>query len=485
MLVFGLPVQKFSIEELPFGSTESFDLHFHMIRLVRGPMNEKQIRVADLLLDTSNYRTGKQDDQRAAIGALIEEQKSKLVKLAQDIIENGLSPLETILVTPSPDDNKRFIVIEGNRRVASMKLVNQPDLAAETTWHNAFKRLHKLLPGQVPKSIRCIVAPSKEEAFIWIQRRHDVGLKGAGLESWSTIAQYRANAARGRSAPEFDVLEFTLTHGDLDADVAERVTGQDFPITNLKRLIDSAYVSDQLELDRGEKYLTTTANKKWVLTVLREFVTAIAREEFNGKQFSVKDIYTAADQRKFFGKLLKHHPKPSKSTRRWAVNAETSVAGTERAALKKRKPNKPTNERKRLVPSSTPVRPPTGRANDIFHELRRLEVENYRNSVSILLRVFLEFSIEAYMARRPITGLSKGDKLNKKLLEVARHMEANSIMDSKALHAVRKASSDPNSLFSTMTLNAYVHNSNFYPSASELKTSWDNLEPFIEKLWHA
>jgi len=33
-------------------------------------------------------------------------------------------------------------------------------------------------------------------------------------------------------------------------------------------------------------------------------------------------------------------------------------------------------------------------------------------------------------------------------------------------------------------LNAYVHNQNFYPSASELKTSWDNLEPFIEKLWH-
>jgi hypothetical protein len=103
-------------------------------------------------------------------------------------------------------------------------------------------------------------------------------------------------------------------------------------------------------------------------------------------------------------------------------------------------------------------------------------------AVSVLFRVFLEFSVEAYMSRRSVHG--SADKLSKKLQVVAQHMESNGIMDKKALHAVRKAASDPNSLLSTVTLNAYVHNVHFYPSASELKTSWDNLEPFIEKLWH-
>src|SRR5580698_4801042 len=106
-------------------------------------MKQRQIRITDLQLDTGNYRTGKQDDQREAIHALIAEQKNKLVRLAQDIIENGLSPLETILVTPVPDDKNRFVVVEGNRRVAAIKLATQPDLSADTTWHNAFKRLHK------------------------------------------------------------------------------------------------------------------------------------------------------------------------------------------------------------------------------------------------------------------------------------------------------------------------------------------------------
>jgi hypothetical protein len=447
-------------------------------------MKTKEIRVTDLQLDTTNYRTGKQNDQRDAIRALIEEQKNKLVNIARDIMEYGLSPLETILVVPVPDEKSRFTVVEGNRRVAAMKLVNQPDLAADTTWHNAFKRLHKSAPGQVPKKVRCAIAKSKEEAFLWIQRRHDTGLKGAGLESWSTIAQYRAHAAQGRSAPEFDALEFTLAHGKLDPDVEERVNGQDFPITNLKRLLDSSYVTEQLELDRGETYLSTTANKKWVLSMLREFVTIISREEHDGQKFSVKDIYDLPAQKKFFNKIESKHPKPSKSTRRWTINADTSVAEAERSSQKKKKPHRPTSERKRLVPNNTDVRPPIGRANDILHELRRLEVEQYRNAVSVLFRVFLEFSVEAYMDRRSVTSVTLNDSLKDKIKGVAKHMQTNGIMDKKALLAANKAANDPTSMFSTVQLNAYVHNQKFYPSASELKTSWDNLEPFIVKLWH-
>ncbi|MGH9684376.1 MAG: ParB/Srx family N-terminal domain-containing protein [Candidatus Acidiferrales bacterium] len=448
-------------------------------------MKEKEIRVTDILLDTGNYRTGKQDDQREAIKALIEEQKHKLVNLAKDIIENGLSPLETVMVYAVPGETNRFIVVEGNRRIAAIKLATQPDLAADTTWHNAFKRLHKLLPGQVPKKILCKVASSKEEAFPWIQRRHDTGLKGAGLEPWSTIATYRAHAAQGKSAPEYDTLEFVLTRGQLDADVEERIMGQDFPITNLKRLVDSAYVSEQLELDRGDPSLTSTANKKWVLAVLRDFVTTISREAHeDGKPFAVKDIYDANDQKKFFTKIVHKHPKPAKGAKRWAINANTSVSDTERGKPIRKKPNRPTSERKKLVPRNTNVLPPMGRANDILHELRRYEVETCRNAVSVLFRVFLEFSVEAYVTRRAVLRVTSADTLAKKLQAVIQHMEDNGIMTKKDLTSANKAANDPHSMFSTVQLNAYVHNVNFYPSASELKTSWDNLEPFIEKLWH-
>jgi len=102
-------------------------------------MKTKELRVTDILLDAGNYRTGKQDDQRKAIKALIEEQKGKLVVLARNIIENGLSPLETVMVYAVPGEKNRYVVIEGNRRMAM-----QPELAAETTWHKAFQKVHKL-----------------------------------------------------------------------------------------------------------------------------------------------------------------------------------------------------------------------------------------------------------------------------------------------------------------------------------------------------
>jgi hypothetical protein len=337
----------------------------------------------------------------------------------------------------------------------------------------------------MPKKITCKVAPSKEEAYPWIQRRHDTGLKGAGLEPWSTIASYRAHAAQGKSAPEYDALEFVLTHGQLDADVQDRVMGQDFPITNLKRLVDSAYVSEQLELDKGDPALTTTASKKWVLAMLRDLVTIISREEYEDhKPFAVKDIYDANDMKKFFNKLVTKHPKPARKTKRWAINANTNLSDTERERQKRKKPKRPTSERKKLIPKNTEVLPPMGRANDILHELRRLEVEQFRNAVSVLFRVFLEFSVEEYMTRRAVLGVTTADSLAKKLRAVTKHMEDNAIMTKKDLTSANKAANDPHSMFSTVQLNAYVHNQNFYPSSSDLKTSWDNLEPFIVKLWH-
>jgi hypothetical protein len=54
----------------------------------------REVPVDSILLDTENYRTGKQSDQRAAIAAMIHDQSEKLVRLAEDISQNGLSPIQ-------------------------------------------------------------------------------------------------------------------------------------------------------------------------------------------------------------------------------------------------------------------------------------------------------------------------------------------------------------------------------------------------------
>jgi len=75
-----------------------------------------EIDVVDLQLDPENYRTGPQPGQHEAIQAMIDEQGEKIVELAEDVLSNGLSPIELLAVCPT-DDPGKFRVVEGNRRL--------------------------------------------------------------------------------------------------------------------------------------------------------------------------------------------------------------------------------------------------------------------------------------------------------------------------------------------------------------------------------
>ncbi len=448
---------------------------------------EKHFKLADLDLDLANYRVNKQQSQREATLALISEQGQKLVALAEDILDNGLNPIDRLMVAPAAYDATKHTVIEGNRRIAALKLVLEPDVALDTAVHNGFRRLNKR-KAEVPSEVTAYVVPTKEHGYLWIQRKHDIGLKGAGTESWTRIARLRAYAARGSSAPIVDVLEFVTAHDGLTEEAQERVFGHNFSISNLERLLNSKYVRTQLQLKPGPRYLASTADKRWVLRVLREMVETVALEEFDGEKFTVDRIKTAELQKQFFDEIVERYPKPNRGSREWQICATTEMPddpGPKKGVKQRKRLHGKTTDRNRLIPSKCAVRPSTGRANDIFTELRKLELSAYRNAVAILLRVFLEFSVEEYMRRNKVMAVTPKDELKRKLQEVATDMENNSVMSRKELHGIRKAASDPNSIVSTVTLNAYVHNSKFYPSVDDLRTSWDNLEPFIEKLWSA
>ncbi|MBQ4796774.1 hypothetical protein F9U41_22395, partial [Pectobacterium versatile] len=82
----------------------------------------KRININDLMLDVQNSRFGDNvDGQREAIKVMVENQGQKIVKLAKDIAENGVDPSERMIVVESDDEEKGFIVKEGNRRVTALK----------------------------------------------------------------------------------------------------------------------------------------------------------------------------------------------------------------------------------------------------------------------------------------------------------------------------------------------------------------------------
>jgi len=450
-------------------------------------IERKLISIYDLSMDTANYRIGKQDSQKAAHEAIINEQGKKLVTLAEDIIKYGLSPFDLPMVAPSANQGKMYVIIEGNRRYTAIKFVLEPDLAQGTELHAAFKKLHRSYANTIPTQLFCVVVPDKQTGLIWIQRKHDKGLRGAGTEEWTAIAKERADADQGKPTPTKDALDFVESNVLLDEAIKKKIAGSKFPITNLSRLLGTAHIRQALGITIQDGKLISTADTAWILNILKEMVVAIATEKFEGGDFNESKIDKVEQREAFANRLIEKYPRPAVTENPWVIEKGTSVSNARQKAQPLLKPKLrntlTTNDRSKLFPRGYKLKLPDGKVNNIFHELRTLNVEDYANAIAILFRVFIEFSVDSYLAKIGVNLAPGKDTLLNKMKEVASHMKTNKIMNEKELKPINAALADVNSLVSPNTLNAYVHNPSFNPDPNNLKRTWDNLQLFIERMW--
>lgn len=147
-------------------------------------MEYKNVRTSQTLLDPENPRLpdGTSND-REAINRLLAEGYSQMLALARDLAERGEgNPTELPIVIK---DGSKFVVLEGNRRFAVLKLLGDPKLADDKTHQAAFERIKKN-GGTPPKFLYCAVAKDREEADPWLTLRHTGANDGIGVRVWSS-----------------------------------------------------------------------------------------------------------------------------------------------------------------------------------------------------------------------------------------------------------------------------------------------------------
>lgn len=160
-------------------------------------MEYKTIRPSQALLDPENPRLpdGTAND-REAINRLLAEGYGQLLALARDLIGRGeANPTELPIVIK---DGTKFVVLEGNRRFAALKLLGDPRLADVPVQQAAFERLKKS-GKQPPKSIYSAVFKDRESADHWITLRHTGANDGVGVRGWS--AEQNARHRKRMKAP--------------------------------------------------------------------------------------------------------------------------------------------------------------------------------------------------------------------------------------------------------------------------------------------
>lgn len=133
--------------------------------------------VEDLYLDPNNPRLGRENSkQQLSQGKILElMQDWELDELATSFIESGFWPQEALIVVQEKiGAREQLVVVEGNRRLAALKLLSRPP-ATSKKWQELAKeaKRHPKLFTKIPY----FVADSRDDIASYLGFRHVTGIK--------------------------------------------------------------------------------------------------------------------------------------------------------------------------------------------------------------------------------------------------------------------------------------------------------------------
>jgi hypothetical protein len=429
---------------------------------------------ADLLIDEQNPRISEPNaGQHKALQVLAEHLGTKLQTLAADIVSNGLDPSNMPIVMSVAGTPLRYVVLEGNRRLAALRALENPESLVGAVSSQVLKQIRALsrsYQDNPVETIPCAVMNNREEARHWIELRHTGENAGAGIVPWGSDEAARFRARTGAPEIHSQALDFLQRRGDLSPDVRRNV-----PATSLKRLMETPDVRAKLgvELQKGMLHLLADESRiaKALMYVVNDLVT---------KKTKVGQIYTKGQRQEYAEKLPADIVVTPTVKSGQGKAAETTGAG-DRA--KPRKTKKTGRKRDKLIPKDCVLNIPSGRINDMEDELRKLSLEDHTNAVSVLFRVFIELSVDAYINGHTLS-LTENNSLRKKMDGVAADLQARQKLTPQQAKPVKRACQNDSFLApSVLLMHQYVHNQYVFPAPSDLRANWDSLQPFIAAMW--
>lgn len=256
--------------------------------------------VSSILLDSRNPRFNGTSGQREAVNALLADDPEKMVALAGDIVAQGaLNPAEIPIFV---EEEGRLVVIEGNRRVACLKLLRNPALADDTTTAAAFRALAER--GKGPDRVTGWLAEDRDQADHWIQLRHTGENGGVGVKPWdpeqSTRYSRNKNSATAKAIVFADGVERAFSgDGELLVALAEAKKR----LTNLGRVVGDPDLRRAFGFDiRGSKLFFLSDRRAMRRSLLRLLVDL-------GK-FNVQKFFHKLDRAAYTAEAAGDRPGP-------------------------------------------------------------------------------------------------------------------------------------------------------------------------------
>jgi hypothetical protein len=466
---------------------------------------EDEPNVINLQLDPNNPRipdSGQELSQRDLIADLLEN--DKVYDLAKSIVNNGYYPVESLIVVK---EKSKTYVLEGNRRLAALKLLLSPEGAPEK-WERRLRTLSSQIDPKSIKTVKVVVAPSREAAAPVIMSKHT----RTQVESWTPIMQakfFHNLIEHGMDVKEI-AEQYKIAPSEITAalrrytmysiacslklpdPIAKKVQNpRAFPSSTLMRLHENPRVNEFLGISfDDQKRLVGTVNPSEFKKGYTKIITDVVTGEADSRKLNT---WREMDQYlETFGNAKPNLKKKGSFTAESLLKSATpKMPAVPKVGQKKAKP--PTAS-KALIPKPFPCTVNNDRIQKVCDELKRLDVALFPNAVGLMFRSLLEIALGYYLDRtghlQTITDKHRAKTKDRvprdwhpTLTQMLNYVVAEDTQISanpNLLKALRKINSQKDEMISIDSLNLFVHNQHFAPKEQTLRDFWNQLQGLFE-----
>lgn len=364
------------------------------------------------------------------------------IELLKHIVKYGqLSPLENILLL---SHGNRYIVLEGNRRLFALRLLNQHKPTLQLLSERKQTQVESIVKGHNPiTEVRAVIFEHRVDAAPWITLKHASGQGGAAMKPWRAFEKDRDEYNRNPdNCPK--TLAFIYTAINLRgshkafADVIDRVLENGY--TNLERIITSSFFEEMTGITISGTMLRSPYGEKYVHNIVMSICEALANKEANSR-----DLNKTTGLEKFIQSIVEKHESSKTPNEKVELDAKIpqavdkqsnetpqapSPAGTQTAliepATKKQQTRTKQNKQKALAgftPSNL-----GDKLNQMVREAQKLTIHNYPEILFATYRILLDLSCDYYVKEKGINIPSVD--ICKRVLHVLEHISPEASNDS-------------------------------------------------------
>ncbi|UJA04209.1 hypothetical protein F9230_07540 [Acinetobacter johnsonii] len=251
-------------------------------------------KIDDLKLDQENYRFGVANSQEDCINLIYKDSPESFENLLNDIINNNIGDYPLVYITP----NGEKIVLDGNRRISILKIINNPELAPSKRIADIVNKIDKTKLLFDLKKIGCFVSTDKQKILKTVYERHAAG-KGISRIQWSAFATAKFRYDAEIEDNDWRAIAILLHIISFDEYTDNLIKKPNFSFEVFRRMMRYAYSNGYLHFDIfNEDKSVINSESEYLncsIELIKQFVKAIDNNEVGlsrGKNYASESFLT-------------------------------------------------------------------------------------------------------------------------------------------------------------------------------------------------